>query len=77
MFTIIGWCLTHKTQVRTSKVKVSLGESVLQIRVWSVTSTCMEGFKYNLGQMFAIARRECSAKNSSVCGKGQGHIFAS
>jgi hypothetical protein len=43
MFTMIGWCVAHKANVRRSKAKVTLGGQRKR-RVLNVTSTCMEDF---------------------------------
>lgn len=45
----------HMNQVSRSKVKVTV-RAHRKTLVWSKTSTCIEGFQYNLAQMFIIVR---------------------
>jgi hypothetical protein len=45
----------HINQVSRSKVKVTV-RAHRKTLVWNKTSTCIEGFQYNLAQMFIIVR---------------------
>jgi hypothetical protein len=64
--------VAHQTQLRYSKVKVTL---------WAAQDSCpkfyfhMPAWRYfnkHSRQMFFIARQNVARKNLDVCGKGQG-----
>jgi hypothetical protein len=61
MFTTMWSCAAHMNQISRSKVKVTLrGHWITLAR--SKTSTCIEGFQYNLAKMFTILRRSVVCK---------------
>ena len=63
-FTVMGWCVAHKTWFRSSKIKVTL-MGQLKIPVRSVNSTHIEVHEYNFAQMFFVVW-QCVAYNTWV-----------
>jgi hypothetical protein len=60
MFTTLRSRVAHMNQVSRSKVKVT--EVIEETLVRRKTSTCIEGFQYNLAQMFTIVKRSVTCK---------------